>query len=168
LTAPVLYHIISRNAIRGGEILPANQVDGAKHVSLVIGSGSVKCAAAIGLENVLRREGIAIVSVVECSGGSLYAALIAMGYEAQEAREMTLRLWTHDITSRHNMQSVFHMAMPRVFEFDEQFGVIDDSLAMTRLRAVFGGRSFEQMSIPLYLVATDFHTGEQVVLPEAL
>lgn len=146
--------------------MATNDGDVTKHVSVVIGSGSVKCAAAIGLENVLRREGIAIDSVVGCSGGSLYAALIAMGVDAQNEREMTQRLWTHDITSRHRLRSVLHMALPRLFGFDEQFGVIDDSLVMQRLRGAFGGRTFEQMQIPLYLVATDFHTGEQVTLSQ--
>ncbi len=55
-----------------------------KRVALVIGSGSVKCAAAIGLQNVLRRAGIETGMVVDCSGGSLFAALMALGYDAAE------------------------------------------------------------------------------------
>ena len=47
-------------------------------VAVVIGSGSVKCAAALGLFKVLARESIPIDMVVGCSGGALYAALIAM------------------------------------------------------------------------------------------
>ncbi len=40
-----------------------------KSLALVIGSGSVKCAAAIGLVNVLQRQGIDLGIVVGCSGG---------------------------------------------------------------------------------------------------
>ena len=46
-------------------------------VAVVIGSGSVKCAAALGLFKVLQREGIPIGMVVGCSGGALYAASVA-------------------------------------------------------------------------------------------
>ena len=49
-------------------------------VALVIGSGSVKCAAALGLMRVLEREGIGVDLVVGCSGGAIYAALIALGW----------------------------------------------------------------------------------------
>jgi len=49
-----------------------------KRVALVIGAGSVKCAAALGLWKVLKREGIALDLVVGCSGGSLYAASMAL------------------------------------------------------------------------------------------
>ena len=48
-------------------------------VALVIGSGSVKCAASLGLLKVLERENIFIDMVVGCSGGSIYAAAIALG-----------------------------------------------------------------------------------------
>jgi NTE family protein len=48
-------------------------------IALVIGSGSVKCAAAIGLKRVLEREQIDLDLVVGCSGGAIYASLIALG-----------------------------------------------------------------------------------------
>jgi len=50
-----------------------------RRVALVIGSGSVKCAAALGLQRVLAREGIAVDMVVGCSGGSIYASFLAAG-----------------------------------------------------------------------------------------
>ena len=40
-------------------------------VTLVIGSGSVKCAAAIGVVKALSDAGIGIERVVGCSGGAL-------------------------------------------------------------------------------------------------
>ena len=46
-------------------------------IALVIGSGGIKCAAAIGLWRVLQEEKIAVDSIVGCSGGSVYGALIA-------------------------------------------------------------------------------------------
>ena len=52
-----------------------------RRVALVIGAGSVKCAAALGLWRTLDRHGIELDMVVGCSGGSLYAAVMALGYD---------------------------------------------------------------------------------------
>ncbi len=132
-------------------------------VAVVLGSGSVKCAAALGLLKVLKREGIGIDMVVGCSGGSLYAALIALGHEAETAEAMTRRLWTKELTRRKSRRSLLSVFLPRIFGFDERFGMVDDALILERLKTAFGEATFEQARIPLYLTATDFHTGEQVV-----
>src|SRR5438034_10464843 len=71
--------------------------DNAKRVALVVGSGGVKCAAALGLWKVLQREGIEVSVAVGCSGGSIYAALIALGVGLQAAGGMTRRLGAIDI-----------------------------------------------------------------------
>ncbi len=136
---------------------------GGPRVAVVLGSGSVKCAAALGLLKVLRREGIGIDMIVGCSGGSLYAALIALGHDVETAEAMTRRLWTKKLTSRRNHRSLFSVFLPRLFGFDESFGMVDDSLILERLKEAFGEATFGQARIPLYLTATDFHTGEQVV-----
>ena len=46
-------------------------------LALVLGSGSIKCAAALGLWEVFRREGIPIDMVGGCSGGSMFSTIIA-------------------------------------------------------------------------------------------
>jgi len=132
-------------------------------VAVVIGSGSVKCAAALGLIKVLDREGIAIDLIVGCSGGSMYAALIALGHSAAASEEMTRRLWTREVTRRRHYLSFFRAVLPQVFGFTEQFGLVDDALILERLEVAFGDTRFDQTRIPLYLTATDFHNGEQVV-----
>lgn len=134
-----------------------------KKVSVVIGSGSVKCAAAIGLLKVLQREGIGIEMMVGCSGGSLYAAVMALGHDPATAEEMTRRLWTKEITRKRNRRAALSILLPRVFGFSEKFGLVDDALVLERLRVAFGAATFEDARIPLYLTATDFRTGEQVV-----
>ena len=132
-------------------------------VAVVIGSGSVKCAAALGLQRVLEREGIGIDMVVGCSGGSLYAALIALGQDLATSEEMTRRLWTRELTKRRSYRSLAAVFLPGLFGFNERFGLVDDRLILERLQIAFGSRSFEDTRIPLYLTATDFHNGEQVV-----
>ena len=61
-------------------------------VALVIGSGGVKCAAAIGLQRCLNQEQIPIELVVGCSGGAIYAAAIALGHDPASAAAMTTAL----------------------------------------------------------------------------
>lgn len=135
-----------------------------KKVALVIGAGSVKCAAALGLQNVFKREGIEIDLVVGCSAGSMYAALIAAGYDVDRVIDMTKRLWTRDLTSERDRMALLRVAFPRLFGFDATFGMRKDAPVMRRLREAFGDLTFEGMQIPLHITATDFANGDQVIL----
>jgi NTE family protein len=135
-----------------------------KKVALVIGSGSVKCAAALGLQNVLRREGIGIDLVVGCSAGAMYAALIAAGHEVEAAAEVTQRLWTRDLTRQRDRMALLRVAFPRLFGFNASFGMRKDGLVMQRLREAFGDQMIEDMQIPLFVTATDLANGDQVIL----
>lgn len=137
---------------------------GGKRVALVIGSGGVKCAAALGLQDALRREGIGLDMVVGCSGGSLYAALAALGFSLEAAQEATLKLWTREATSKRNRRALLQMLFPKLFGFSAEWGLRDDALVMERFRQGYGNRTFADTQIPLYVTATDFATGEQVVL----
>jgi len=56
-----------------------------KRIALVVGSGGIKCAAALGLWKVFRREGFPIAMAVGASGGSLYAAAMAIGDSVETA-----------------------------------------------------------------------------------
>ena len=137
-------------------------------VALVIGSGSVKCAAALGLMKVLARENIQVDMVVGCSGGAIYAALIALGWSVERATEATLKMWTSDVTAKRNSRALLQVALPRLFKFDETFGLIDDRLINRLFKEGFAGATFAQTQIPLYVVATDLYNGEQVVMSDGL
>jgi NTE family protein len=132
-------------------------------VAVVIGSGSVKCAAALGLVNALHRAGIAIDMLVGCSASCLYATMLAAGRSTAEAAQMTRELWTSSITDRHDRRAWLKAVFPRIFRFDARFGLRDDTLIMERLTAAFGDARIEAMPTPLHLAATDFATGNQVV-----
>jgi NTE family protein len=137
-------------------------------IALVIGSGGVKCAAALGLQQALRDEGIDIDLVVGCSGGALYAAAAALGWTVDQTIDLTMRLWTKDTTSRPRRLALLRAAFPRLFGFSSDFSFRDDRLLNARLQAGFGTRTFADTKIPLYVTATDFHDGTQVVLSEGL
>jgi NTE family protein len=139
-----------------------------KRIALVIGSGSVKCASALGLMKVLASENIDIDLVVGCSGGAIYAAFIALGWSVERATEITLRLWTREITAKRNNKAIFQLALPRLFKFDESFALVDDGVFNHNLHAGFEEAIFSEAKIPLFITATDLYTGEQVVLSEGL
>jgi len=135
-------------------------------IALVIGSGSVKCAAALGLMKVLERENIDVDMVVGCSGGSIYASLIALGWSVERATEATLKMWTREVTGKRSTRAILQLILPIIFKFDESFGLIDDSLINRRFREGFEGATFADAKIPLYVTATDLYNGEQVVMSE--
>ncbi len=134
-------------------------------VALVIGSGGLKCAAALGVWQVLREAGVDVEMTVGCSGGSLYATALALGYDQQEASAMTQQLWTADVAQRRHWPSIRRALLPRLFGFDAaRFGLLDDRLIMARLDSVLGDATFAQTKIPLYMAATDLHSGEAVTI----
>ncbi|MGY0798856.1 patatin-like phospholipase family protein [Lysobacter sp. A286] len=135
-----------------------------KRVALVIGAGSVKCAAALGLWKVLKREGIDIDMLVGCSGGSLYAATMALGYDVETSERLTRELWTPAITKRRDMRSILGAFMPKLFGFDGHFGMVHGEPMMRALEGPFGGRDFADATIPLHIAATALDNGERVVL----
>jgi NTE family protein len=137
-------------------------------VALVIGSGSVKCAAALGLMKVLEREHIDVDMVVGCSGGAIYASLIALGWPVQRAIDTTLKMWTRDVTAKRSIRAILQLVLPWIFKFDESFGLIDDRLINRRFREGYEGATFAQNRIPLFVTATDLYNGDQVVISEGL
>lgn len=139
--------------------MPGDRENG---VALVIGSGGAKCAAALGLWQVLQEEGIQVSITVGSSGGSIYAAAIALGFELRATEQLTLSLWTRDLMDGYatNLRS----AMSGESRFTESSGLIDDGPLMDRLRQAFGSMAFSDARTPLFIVSTDFHSGESVVM----
>ncbi len=136
----------------------------APRIGIVVGSGGMKCAAALGLWKVLRREGIEVDMAVGCSGGSIYTSLMALGSTVEESIEHNVRMWT-DIFPRRSGRSLLGAVFPRFFS-TEQFGLIDDSRLNEVLRFVFGDRQFTDTRFPLTVVATDLETGQKVLIEE--
>jgi len=131
-------------------------------VALVIGSGGIKCAAAIGMWRVLQAEEIPVDLIVGCSGGSMYGGLIALGFGVDKMEEWSKNMWTPEIMQGYveNLKAT----KERSFRFNERSGLVDDSILNERLAKVFGDVNFADLTRPLKLVATDMMTGENVVL----
>jgi NTE family protein len=138
--------------------------DDDRKLAMVIGSGGVLCAASIGMWKALYHEGIQASMAVGCSGGSLYAAMIALGYSAERTEEMSLNLWTSDLFEGY--ASNLRSALSGEQRFTERSGLIDDGPINERLERIFGDRTFSETRIPLFIVATDLYTGESVTLSD--
>jgi NTE family protein len=131
-------------------------------VALVVGSGGMKCAAAVGLWKVLEREGIPLDLVVGCSGGSIYTAAMALGMPTSEAERHTLVMWD-GLFERWSYRALLHNLFSRWTGFDERrAGLVDDRAVASVMRALYGDATFEDTRIPLRIAATDLHTGERV------
>jgi NTE family protein len=135
-----------------------------KRIALVIGSGGIKCAAAAGLWRILQEDGIVVDSVVGCSGGSLYAALIANHVDVKVMEEWSKTLWTSDIMQGYTEN--LKASKDGSLRFNERSGLVDDSVMNKKLRDVYGEWTFSDLKMPFKVVATDLLTGEKVIIAE--
>jgi len=136
-------------------------------LGLVIGSGGLKCAAALGVLQVLEEQNIPLDMVVGCSGGAVFGGLMALGYSAGEIAEVNDRMWASGTAQKLNFRSLVKIAFPRLAGFDDEVGILDDRALTEGLVDVYGSEiTFADTKIPFHCVATDFHTGEPVVMSD--
>jgi len=135
-----------------------------KRVTLVIGSGGIKCAAATGMWQILQAENITVDKVVGCSGGSLYGSCIANGASSDEINSLSKRLWTSDLMQGYtaNLKATKDGSL----RFNERSGLVNDAVLNNTLEEVYSDLSFSDLQIPLKIIATDMLTGEKVILSE--
>lgn len=136
-------------------------------LGLVIGSGGLKCVAAIGVMQVLEEEGISLDMVVGCSGGAVFGAAIAMGFSSDKLDKAREQGWTRDVSKKLDFRSLARIVLPGAYGFDDGIGIFDDKVMVGNLESVLGADStFADTQIPFRCLATDFHTGDQVVISE--
>ena len=138
----------------------------APRFAIVLGSGGVRSIAALGMVEVLNREGLAPDLIVGCSAGAMFGALIAAGHSADEAVRVATTLWSADVTRKRRWLAVPQMLWPRLTRFDADFALRDDSPVMQRLEQAFGDVQIEDLRTTLRVTATDAASGERVVLRE--
>jgi NTE family protein len=134
--------------------------------ALVLGSGGVRSIAALGMAEVLAREGLTPDLVVGCSAGAMFGALIAAGHDAHEAIRIATTLWSPEVTRKRRWKAVPQMLWPRLGRFDADFSLRDDGPVLQRLEQAFGDVRIEHLRTTLRVTATDAANGERVVLRE--
>ena len=134
--------------------------------AIVLGSGGVRSIAALGMVEVLVREGLVPDLVVGCSAGAMFGALIAAGHSANDAIRIATTLWSPEVTQKRRWRAIPQMLWPRLGRFDADFALRDDGPVMRRLEHAFGDVRIENLRIALRVTTTDAATGERVVLRE--
>ena len=137
----------------------------APRIGVVIGSGSIKCASALGLLRVLAREKIPVDLVVGCSAGGLYASALAMDWDLDATVKRSHEMW-QGLFARVDYGAIVKGLFPRLFGGREPLGLLDDRRLKSVLESLYGEKTFQDARIPLFLVATDLKTGDSVVLSQ--
>ncbi len=136
----------------------------APRLALVLGSGGVRSVAAIGVAQVLAREGLRPDLIVGCSSGALFGATIATGMRSEDALRTATDLWSADLTRHRRWGSYVRMLAPKLAGFGEDFAMRDDQLISQRITQAFGDVRLENLPTPLRVAATHAATGNAVVL----
>lgn len=118
---------------------------------LVLGAGGARGMAHLGVLQVLKEENLKPDLVVGCSAGAIFGALWAVGLDLYRAERL---LVYPGFTKR-----LFDVSLPKdgLFKGDKVLDV---------MRLLTKDATFENLDIPLAIVATDLMTGELVVFRE--
>jgi NTE family protein len=133
-------------------------------IALVLGSGGVRSAAALGVVEALSAEGLYPDIVVGCSSGALFGALVASRIPTQDALAQAVSLWSQDLTQRQRWRSYLQLLAPGLFGFNDDFGLRDSALIRQRISAAFGQAQIDRLPVAFRVVTTDACTGQRVVL----
>ena len=129
------------------EVVPAPKAMRPPRVALALGGGAARGFAHIGVIEVLEENGIHVDMVSGTSAGSLVAALYASGHTGKELEQIALNMDESALTD---------------WSFPGR-GLIRGVALGDYVRAQVGNRSFDQMRIPLGIVATDLDSGKPII-----
>ena len=132
-------------------VVPAPQMQPERRqvrIGLALGGGAARGFAHVGVIQVLEEAGLHPNYVAGTSAGSLVAALYASGKTSQELRRVAETMEEAEITD---------WMMPILNR-----GALRGEALARYVNSQVGGKSIEQMKIPLGIVATDLRNGEVV------
>lgn len=121
-----------------------------KKVGLALGAGGAKGLAHIGILQVLLEAGIPIDILAGSSIGAVIASSYAAGGDPYMMGKLACKL---------NKSFYVDVTVPRL-------GLLKGDRALDLIRLFTHNSTFEQMKIPLAVVATDIEKGEKVVFKE--
>ncbi|MEA3560903.1 MAG: patatin-like phospholipase family protein [Candidatus Omnitrophota bacterium] len=116
-------------------------------VTLVLGGGSARGIAHIGVLEVLHREGMHFDLIIGTSIGSIIGAMYSLNMNIEKAKKFALEISFRDIID---------VAIPRLgFNRGKKLKMLIDR--------ILEGRGFQDLKIPLAVVATDIANGQTVI-----
>ncbi len=126
---------------------PAKPTSSRPRVGLALGGGFARGMAHIGVLKVFAENAIPIDALAGTSAGSIAAALYASGCRVEEMIEEARRIRWNNFA---------RWTLPRL-------GFATNERMEGMLRQMLGCSRFEELSIPLAIVAADISTGETVI-----
>jgi len=135
------------SAAVAADVAPAPKPMRAPRVALALGGGAARGFAHIGVIEVLEENGVHVDMVTGTSAGSFVAALYASGKSGKELEAIALNMDESALTD---------------WSFPGR-GLIRGNALGDYVRAQVGNRSFDQMKMPLGIVATDLDSGKPIV-----
>jgi NTE family protein len=128
--------------------LPTFYVPKDIRVALVLGSGGVRGMAHVGVLEVLEKAGIPIDLIVGCSAGSIVAALYADHPCVEKTKKAVWEIKSSSILDIDLWNCRYGLSQGKCMH-----GVLDKHLCAEK---------FEELKIPLVVVASDLNSGELI------
>jgi predicted acylesterase/phospholipase RssA/CRP-like cAMP-binding protein len=122
-------------------------------VGLALSSGGARGIAHIGVLRILEEEGIPIDLLAGTSAGSLFGALYAAGLSLDEITAFALGL-RDKVDLRGRLWD---------FNLPPRSGIIRGQRTLDYLDKTLGHKTFSDLKVPLYIVAADVISGEEVI-----
>ncbi len=122
-------------------------------VGLALSSGGARGIAHIGVLRVLEKAGVPIDMIAGTSAGSLFGALYAAGLSLDQVADFAIGL-SKKILLKGGLWD---------FQLPPKSGLIWGRKTTRYLDQVLGNRTFADLKIPMYIVAADILSGEEVV-----
>ena len=123
-----------------------------RKIGLALGSGGLRGIAHIGVLSVLEKEGVPIDMVAGCSIGSLIGALYCNGLSADDIYKLAVAL---------GRKHWLDMTVPKM-------GLFAGERIVQILRVLTQRKNFEDLEIPLAVVATDLRLGKEVIFRKGM
>ncbi|MFC2140213.1 patatin-like phospholipase family protein [Candidatus Auribacterota bacterium] len=120
-------------------------------IGLVLGTGAARGIAHIGVLKAFAEHKIPIDFISGCSMGALVGAFYAAGLSVSQLEDMALNL------NIKKLASLFFPSFARS-------GIINGAKIEELLLAAIGNKEFKDLKIPLAVITTNVHTGEEVVI----
>jgi NTE family protein len=122
-----------------------------KKAALVLGGGSARGMAHIGVLKVFQREDIKFDLVVGTSIGAFIGAHYALGKDIKDAEEMALKF---------NANENLDITIPPTM------GIIKGNRIYGLIKSMLDEKTFSDVQVPFAVVAADIENGEEVVFNE--
>ncbi|MBI4788486.1 MAG: cyclic nucleotide-binding domain-containing protein [Chloroflexi bacterium] len=126
-----------------------------RQVGLALSSGNARGFAHIGVFEVLEKEGIPVDMIAGTSAGAVFGSLYAAGRSIAEIKEFAV-----NIQHQYNFISGFRYWD---FRIPPRSGVIKGNMVLSYFRKCLRNQTFDDLPIPLYIIAADLISGEEIV-----